>query len=170
MDSDYEHLVKFCKEKICDTKELHETCAYIKKNAPFFQNPDQKKFYTMCENILKDPYFKEHKEPEPPSYDEIQLLDAIDEGLKERGLCAIEFSEGTTHYLNMKLEIERFSYPFQRILAAGKHEHLRFACGQLFNHINYKDNSKYCYGVDFEKLGRVSYNQLLTVILATKIE
>ena len=124
----------------------------------------------MCENILKDPYFKEHKEPEPPSYDEIQLLDAIDEGLKERGLCGINFSEGTTHYLNMKLEIERFSYPFQRILAAGNHEHLRFACGQLFNRINYKNNSKYCYGVDFEKLGHVSYNQLLTIILATKIE
>src|ERR1700752_4810660 len=129
MDSDYKRLVDFCKERICNTEKLYEICTNTKKKKPLFPNSDQKKFYTMCDNILKDPYFKEPKELEPPLYKEIELLDVVEEELKKRGPCIIVFSEGQTHYLNMKLDIERFSYPFQRILAVEKYEYLPYFCG-----------------------------------------
>ncbi|CAG8829616.1 15609_t:CDS:2, partial [Racocetra persica] len=138
-------------ENICDVSKLKETCKEVQDTKSIFgNNKDKNKIFDMCDKILKDPKYDNGIIPEPLTVNQKKFIKQFESQLfthlKTVGAYAISFESSKKPFLNIKIEgMERLEYPFA-------------------------DFIRTYYDIDYDNTEGISYNQLKTIILATKIE
>ena len=71
----------------------------------------------------------------------------------------------------MKIEgIEGLEYLVVRILTAEGYPSIKMTTGDTLNRTYFRDFLRTYYDIDYDNTEGISYNQLKTIILATKIE
>ena len=173
---DFSTLLKFCQENICKVSKLKETCKEVHGQKSLFgNNNDKNKIFDMCDKILKDPKYDSDIISEPLTEKQEQFMVHLEFKLSEQigkvGAYAINFESSKKPFLNMKIEgMEGLEYPVVRILAAEGYPSIEMTTGDTLNRTYFRDFLRTYYDIDYDNTEGISYNELKTIILATKIE
>ncbi|CAG8813546.1 26325_t:CDS:1 [Racocetra persica] len=138
-------------------------------------NNDINKIFDMCDKILKDPKYDNNIISEPLTEKQERFMVHLEFQLSEQigkiGAYAISFESSKKPFLNMKAEeMEGLEYPVVRILAAEGFPNIEMTTSDTLNRTYFRDFLKAYYDIDYDNTEGISYNQLKTIILATKIE
>ncbi|CAG8834730.1 18596_t:CDS:1 [Racocetra persica] len=173
---DFSMLIKFCQENICNVSKLKETCKKVHdKKSIFGNNNDKNKIFDMCDKILNDPKYDNDIISEPLTEKQEQFMVHLEFQLSEQigkvRAYTINFESSKKTFLNMKMEgMEGLEYPFARIIAAEGYPNIEMTTGDALNRTYFRDFLRTYYDIDYDNTEGISYNQLKTIIIATKIE
>jgi len=173
---DFSTLLKFCQENICKVSKLKETCKEVHGQKSLFgNNNDKNKIFDMCDKILKDPKYNNDIIYESLTVNQKQFMEQLESQLSTHiemvGAYTISFESSKKPFLNMKIEgVEEFEYPVDRILAAQGYPSIEMTTGDTLNRTYFRDFLRTYYDIDYDNTEGISYNELKTIILATKIE
>ncbi|CAG8816183.1 31341_t:CDS:1, partial [Racocetra persica] len=131
--------------------------------------------FDMCDKILKDPKYDNDIISEPLTVNQKQFIGQLESQLSMHlenvGAYTISFESSKKPFLNMKIEeMKGLEYPVALIIAAQGYPNIEMTIVDICNHTYFKDFIRTYYDLDFDNTGGILYNQLKTIILATKIK
>ncbi|CAG8846340.1 21362_t:CDS:1, partial [Racocetra persica] len=165
-------LIKFCQENIYNISKLKETYKEVRgKKSIFGNNNDKNKIFDMCDKILKDPKYDNDIISKPLTVNQKQFIEQFESQLSMNIEKVRAYTISFESSKNMKIvEVAEFEYPVVHIIAAQGYPNIEMATSDICNCTYFKDFIRTYYDIDFDNIEGISYNQLKTIILATKIE